>query len=609
MAVAVIPNQPRQHHQHLCMCNGTINPNGGSHHTGLLQQIYTHLRKKIKEIKKDVPASADACRNSYNILLFVVLENPKWRSQDKEYLSSRLPSTPDYTLPPAFLNALARNETVRNNIRSALNKKNDLLRQRSDPLSLQSRVSIPNTFFRDAPDAASPGKDCLLLLCEGNSAASMLVDALSSSPHSARIGAYPLRGFVENFNEVDVEKMLKSRVLQHLKLILGIKDRVKQSPQQLRYRYVAFAVDADSDGSHIMFLLMNLFARVWPHLVEPSSKTGVPQLMLFKLCTPLVRCTLKPGYRAQVPPEQHTLEFFSEDEYNRYRAGEASSNTPPADWYISSFFKGLGSHGAKEARDFFHRLDRYLSPLVWRDMDDARSIRLVCSQHPTAANVRKQFYVSRNEQEEQALREFRDSFASLLEEPEEEAPRALKDWLPDTRCSSFLGPATQTLAWRDIVFRDFPNVMDEKLARSLPQLPDGLKDALRKIVWTLRNQSQEIRVANAASKVTETTDYHHGEVSLAGAIVLLARNFPGTNNVPLLGMRGMFGSREIKDSAAQPRYIFCRMEEVGRALFGGFRSDAVVPCHVSDGRPLEPQTLVPVLPPPLLNGCEGLGIG
>lgn len=611
LAVAVVPTAPRNTHQHMCMSNGTVNPLGGTHHGMVMRQLTDALVQKIPELKKvRAPITRnEACKAALTILVFLTVPNARWRSQDKELLDSPLRG-PAYTLPSAFLNAVSSDKGVRERVLAHLKHKDRQLLARTDATARRARIHLPNAFFRDANKAGTrESKDCLLLVGEGNSATSMLVDAFSSSKYSDYIGAYALRGFTKNVAAGDAASVLENKTIQAIKQLLGIRDKdQRQRPDQLRYRYVAFAVDADSDGSHIMFLLMNLFVQWWPHLVQPHPETGVPQLMLFKLNTPLVRCTLKSQYQQRVAPEQHHLEFFTEGEYNAWRqqkeGGASSSQQAPPDWYTSFFYKGLGSHDTDEAREFFKHLDRYLRPLVWRSTDDARAVRLVCSKHSSASAVRKEFYISQDH-EEVALEQFRTSFAGLLQE----AAHPLPPWEPVPSSSRFLGPATATATWQDTIFADFPGVMDEKLERSLPRFPDGLKDSVRKCVWALRDQRAMDRVNNSGSHVVKTTDYHHGNTSLEGALVTMARVFPGANNVPLLDKKGMFGTREDPKTAAQARYIFCCMGRLGQALFGRFRSDQVVPSVLVDGQAVGPKTLAPVLPPPLLNGCEGVGIG
>ena len=55
--------------------------------------------------------------------------------------------------------------------------------------------------------------------------------------------------------------------------------------------------------------------------------------------------------------------------------------------------------------------------------------------------------------------------------------------------------------------------------------------------------TKEIKVAQLSGYVSEHSGYHHGEASLNGAIVGLAQNFIGSNNINLLVPNGQFGTR------------------------------------------------------------------
>jgi DNA topoisomerase-2 len=118
-----------------------------------------------------------------------------------------------------------------------------------------------------------------------------------------------------------------------------------------------------------------------------------------------------------------------------------------------------------------------------------------------------------------------------------------------------------------------------------------------------------MKVAQLASYVSEKTSYHHGEVSLAETIVKLAHDFTGSNNVNLLEPCGQFGTRLMggKD-ASQTRYIFTKLTPTARTLFD-VRDDPVLNYLDDDGKPIEPEYYVPVLPTVLINGTEGIGTG
>ena len=74
---------------------------------------------------------------------------------------------------------------------------------------------------------------------------------------------------------------------------------------------------------------------------------------------------------------------------------------------------------------------------------------------------------------------------------------------------------------------------------------DGLKESTRKILYACfkRNLKDEIRVAQLAGYVSEHAAYHHGEASLQGAIINMAQDFVGANNINLLFPSGQFRTR------------------------------------------------------------------
>jgi hypothetical protein len=80
-------------------------------------------------------------------------------------------------------------------------------------------------------------------------------------------------------------------------------------------------------------------------------------------------------------------------------------------------------------------------------------------------------------------------------------------------------------------------------ARSIPNMVDGLKISLRKILYSAfkRKLTSEIKVAQFSGYVSEHSSYHHGEASLNGAIVSMAQDFIGSNNINLLEPHGQFG--------------------------------------------------------------------
>jgi len=140
---------------------------------------------------------------------------------------------------------------------------------------------------------------------------------------------------------------------------------------------------------------------------------------------------------------------------------------------------------------------------------------------------------------------------------------------------------------------------------------DGLKISLRKILYSAfkKNLTTEIKVAQFSGYVSEHSGYHHGEASLNAAIVGMAQNFVGSNNINLFMPNGQFGTRLQggKDSASE-RYIFTQLNKITRTLFPA-NDDNILTYLNDDGLLVEPVYYAPIIPMILVNGSKGIGTG
>ena len=136
----------------------------------------------------------------------------------------------------------------------------------------------------------------------------------------------------------------------------------------------------------------------------------------------------------------------------------------------------------------------------------------------------------------------------------------------------------------------------------------------RKLLYAtfLKNLSyngKSLKVAQLGSYCSEKTSYHHGEASLNAAIVGMAQNFVGSNNINLLIPSGQFGTRLQggKDSASE-RYIFTQLNKITRCIFPA-TDDNILKYLDDDGLPVEPLFYAPIIPMVLVNGSKGIGTG
>ena len=152
---------------------------------------------------------------------------------------------------------------------------------------------------------------------------------------------------------------------------------------------------------------------------------------------------------------------------------------------------------------------------------------------------------------------------------------------------------------------------NEDNIRSIPSLMDGFKPSQRKVICGMfqRHQTKPIKVSQLVGPISSAMAYHHGEKSLESTIVNMAQNFVGSNNINLLRPDGQFGTRlKGGGDAASSRYIFTYLEPVTRKIMVP-EDDALLHYRTEDGKRVDPDFYLPVLPLILVNGCSGIGTG
>jgi DNA topoisomerase-2 len=166
----------------------------------------------------------------------------------------------------------------------------------------------------------------------------------------------------------------------------------------------------------------------------------------------------------------------------------------------------------------------------------------------------------------------------------------------------------------DFIDNEFRQFSLADINRSIPDLCDGLKPSTRKILYTVikkgyRGESNKVKVATLSGAIQETCSYHHSEAGLNIAIVGMAQDFTGSNNINLLIPKGMFGTRRCGGSdAAAPRYIQTYLSNVAEKIF--IKADEnLLEYLFDDGQQIEPVRFFPIVPMTLVNGAEGIGTG
>jgi len=530
--------------------NGIYTSKGGKHVEYILNQIIRKLSEYIEK-KKKVKVNPNSIKEQLILFLRCDIENPAFDSQTKDYMntpSSKFGSKCDVS--DKFIEKVAK-MGVMDAALQLTEVKETKAAKKTDGTKSRSVKGIPK--LDDANWAGTEkSSKCMIIFCEGDSAKTGIISGLTSEDRNT-IGVYPLKGKVMNVRGENVKKVGENKEIAEIKKILGLESGKEYNTMEdvykhLRYSKVVFMTDQDLDGSHIKGLCINLFQNEWLTL------TRIPGFIGF-MNTPILKA--KKGGQE--------LKFYNEGEYESWKS---SNNTKG--WNIK-YYKGLGTSTKTEFREYFEEKKFVGFEHTGENSDNA--IDLVFNKK--RADDRKQ-------------------------------------WLENVYDRSSFADTSKTLIpYEEFINKELIHFSKYDCDRSIPNLMDGLKISLRKILYSAfkKGLTSEIKVAQFSGYVSEHSCYHHGEESLNKAIVGMAQNFVGSNNINLLFPSGQFGSR-IKggQDASSPRYIFTCLEKITRCIFPE-SDDQILNYLNDDGTPVEPQYYVPIIPMILVNGAKGIGTG
>lgn len=166
-------------------------------------------------------------------------------------------------------------------------------------------------------------------------------------------------------------------------------------------------------------------------------------------------------------------------------------------------------------------------------------------------------------------------------------------------------PLSQALSERYLSY-----ALSTIMARSLPDVRDGLKPVHRRLLFAMRELGLDPKSGykKAARVVGDVIGkFHpHGDIAVYEALVRLAQDF--AVRYPLVDGQGNFGNID-GDSAAAMRYTEARLTEVAQALLQGLDEDAVDLRRTYDGEQEEPVVLPAAFPNLLANGATGIAVG
>ena len=544
----VVGMAPKEEFTQVSFVNGIFTGKGGKHVEYILNQFVRKMAAFIKQ-KKKVDVKPNTIKEQIFLFVRCVIENPAFDSQTKDYMNTPVASFGSTCeISDKFIEKAAK-MGIMDAACALTDVKTTKTIKKQDGVKSKSVRGIPKLV--DANDAGGPNSDkCILILCEGDSAKAGIMSGLLAADRNT-IGVYPLRGKLFNVRGETAKRISEVKEIHEIKQIVGLEASKKYTPEEakkmLRYGKVIFMTDQDLDGSHIKGLCINMFDSEWETLLN------IPGFIGF-MNTPIIKA--RKGTQERL--------FYNDGEYDEWKKTQDQKG-----WNIK-YYKGLGTSTGKEFKEYF-------------------------------ANKKIIDFVSTGEAS-------RDAIDKVFNK---KRAGDRKEWLEQYDRSVYLDTNQPTVTYEEFVKKEMIHFSKYDCERSIPNGMDGLKTSQRKILFTCleRRLNSEVKVAQLGGAVSEKSRYHHGEQSLYGAIVNMAQNFVGSNNLNLLEPNGQFGTRlQGGDDAASERYICTQLNKLTRLVFPE-ADDPILIYLEDDGTPVQPKFYVPILPMQLVNGGKGIGTG
>ena len=263
------------HENILGFCNNIYNSEGGTHLTGFKTTFTTVINQYARELgilkDKDPNFTGADVRNGMTAIVSIKHPDPRFEGQTKTKLDN--PDASKATgkvVGEEIVRFFDRNlETLKNvigcaekaaKIRKTKEKaKTNLLTKQK--YSFDSNGKLANCESRDA-------SKCEIFIVEGDSA--------GGSAKTARDRMYqailPIRGKILNVEKASIDKVLANAEIKTMINAFGCGFSEGYGNDfdiaKLRYDKIIIMADADVDGAHISTLLLTLFYRFMPELIQ-----------------------------------------------------------------------------------------------------------------------------------------------------------------------------------------------------------------------------------------------------------------------------------------------------------------------------------------------------
>ncbi|WP_455598409.1 DNA topoisomerase (ATP-hydrolyzing) subunit B [Cloacibacillus sp.] len=259
---------------------------GGTHVAGFRSAMTRAINDEARKLKilkeKDTNLSGDDLKEGLTAVISVKVMEPQFEGQTKTKLGNNdVKGIVDSIVYEGLKNALdERPEILKPIVESALRarqareaakKAKELVRRKS----VMSGLTLPGK-LSDCSNR-NPA-DCEIYIVEGDSAGGSAKQGRNREFQAI----LPLRGKILNVEKARLEKILSSETIRNIILALGCGVGDDFNEDKLRYHKIFIMADADVDGAHIRTLLLTLFFRYMPQIIE-KGYLYVAQPPLFRV--------------------------------------------------------------------------------------------------------------------------------------------------------------------------------------------------------------------------------------------------------------------------------------------------------------------------------------
>lgn len=245
---------------------------GGTHVAGFRTALTRAVNDEARKLKllrdKDANLTGEDLKEGLTAVLSVKVMEPQFEGQTKTKLgNSDVKGIVDsvtyeglkeaFDARPEILKPVVESALRARQAREAAKKAKELVRRKS----VMSGLSLPGKL---ADCSSRKPEECEIYIVEGDSAGGSAKQGRNREFQAI----LPLRGKILNVEKARLEKILGSETIRNIILALGCGVGDDFDESKLRYHKIFIMADADVDGAHIRTLLLTLFFRYMPKIIE-----------------------------------------------------------------------------------------------------------------------------------------------------------------------------------------------------------------------------------------------------------------------------------------------------------------------------------------------------